>query len=142
MLPVTFAHMALNCQDPIALEKFYTTHFGFQRVRVVPIPDGQIVFIRSGDLTFELFQATKCAPTASPTDDGYQFPGWRHISFQVENVDAKLDELKDQVQVMLGPLDFDEVIPGWRSAWVADPEGNIVEITQGFVDQENPPPLT
>jgi len=33
---------------------------------------------------------------------------------------------------------------GWgdEAAWVADPDGNIVEITQGYTDQENPPPLS
>ncbi len=38
-----------------------------------------------------------------------------------------------------GPFDFDAFIPGWRTVWVADPEGNIVEITQGYQDEENPP---
>ena len=28
-----------------------------------------------------------------------------------------------------------------RAVWVADPEGNIVELNQGYVDEENPPPL-
>jgi glyoxylase I family protein len=38
-------------------------------------------------------------------------------------------------------MSFNDFIPGWRTAWIADPEGNIVEISQGFTDQENPPPL-
>ncbi len=44
--------------------------------------------------------------------------------------------------VTLGPLSFDAFIPGWRSAWLADPEGNIIEISQGYADQENPPPMS
>jgi len=40
-----------------------------------------------------------------------------------------------------GPLDFKGFILGWRTAWLADPEGNIVELSQGFVDQDNPPSL-
>lgn len=28
----------------------------------------------------------------------------------------------------------------WKTAWVADPEGNIVEVGQGHVDQPEPPP--
>lgn len=31
--------------------------------------------------------------------------------------------------------------PGWRTVWLADPDGRIIEISQGFTDQENPPPL-
>ena len=38
-------------------------------------------------------------------------------------------------------VDFGAFIPGWRTAWVADPDGIIVEISQGFVDQDNPPSL-
>jgi glyoxylase I family protein len=34
-----------------------------------------------------------------------------------------------------------QFIPGMRAVWVADPEGNIVELNQGYVDEENPPPL-
>ena len=139
MIPITFAHMGLNCEDPILVEKFYTKYFGFKRVRVLPIPDGQIVFVRSGNLTLELFKATEALPIDSPQEDGYKHAGWRHIAFQVDNVDDKLNEMGDAAEIMLGPFDFDDVIPGWRAVWVADPEGNIVEITQGYIDQENPP---
>ena len=39
--------------------------------------------------------------------------------------------------VTLGPLHFDDVIEGWQTVWIKDPEGNIIEITQGYKDQEN-----
>ncbi len=65
----------------------------------------------------------------------------RHIAFQVENVDAKLAEMGDDANITLGPMDFDAFIPGWRTVWIADPEGNIVEISQGYKDQANPPAL-
>jgi len=52
-----------------------------------------------------------------------------------------LAEIGNNAKVTLGPLEFDEVIPGWRAVWIADPEGNIIEISQGYQDQENPPPL-
>ena len=42
-------------------------------------------------------------------------------------------------KVTLGPMDFDAFIPGWRTVWVSDPDGNIVEISQGYVDEEDPP---
>ena len=52
--------------------------------------------------------------------------GVRHIAFQVENVDAKLAEMGSDAHIALGPLDFSDFIPGWRTVWVTDPEGNIV----------------
>jgi glyoxylase I family protein len=141
MTPAAFAHIGLTCQDPIKLEKFYTRYFGFRRARVVPLGETQIVFLKSGDMYLELFQATEKSPVPTPEKDGPAWPGVRHLAFQVKSVDVKLAELGDDAKVTLGPFNFHDFIPGWRTAWIADPEGNIVEITQGFVDQDNPPPL-
>jgi glyoxylase I family protein len=59
----------------------------------------------------------------------------------VDDVDAKLAEMGAEAPITHGPFDFGAFIPGWRTVWIADPEGNIVEITQNYVDEENPPPL-
>ena len=139
-----FSQVALTCKDPVATEKFYSKYFGFKRARVAKLPDGnQIVFIKMEDCAFylELFQATEESPIAPPTNDGYNFPSVRQLAFKVDNVDAKLAEMGNDAKVTLGPMDFDAWIPGWRTVWVADPDGNIVEISQGFVDEENPPQL-
>lgn len=139
-----FSQVALTCKDPIATEKFYTKHFGFKRARVAKLPDGdQIVFIKMGDSAFyfELFQAKEELPVDPPIKDGPQFPSVRHLAFKVDNVDAKLAEMGDDANITLGPLKFDDYIPGWRTVWITDPDGNIVELSQGFVDEENPLPL-
>ena len=139
-MPV-FSHVALSCEDPLATERFYTRHFRFKRARVVPLGgDEQIVFLRSEGIRLELFAAEGERPIHPPTEDGPHHPGWRHIAFQVDDVDAKQDGMGADADVTLGPLDFDDFIPGWRTVWVKDPDGNIVEITQGYTDQENPPP--
>jgi glyoxylase I family protein len=141
MAVLTFSHMAIACKDPIAVERFYTKHFGFQRARVVPVGQEQVVFIKSGNIYLEIFQAKEEAPVPPAGKDGPWHPGWRHLAFQVDDVDAKVARMGSDAKITLGPLDFDDFIPGWRTVWVADPEGNIVEISQGYVDQENPPPL-
>jgi glyoxylase I family protein len=141
MSPAFFAHVGLTCRDPIKIEKFYTRYFGFRRARVVPLGDTQIVFLKSGEMYMELFQATEKSPLPAAEKDGPAWPGVRHLAFQVKNVDVKLAELGAEARITLGPFNFHDFIPGWRTAWIADPEGNIVEITQGFADQENPPPL-
>lgn len=135
----TFSHIAIACQNMQTIEQFYTRYFGFQRARVIPLGNEEIIFIKSGAIYLELFQAKEAAPVPPPEKDGPWYPGWRHIAFQVDDVDAKLSEMGNDAQVTLGPLDFDAFIPGWRTVWLADPEGNIVEITQGYVDQPNPP---
>lgn len=141
MTTVSFHHVAISCQDPATIERFYSRYFGFERSRVIPLGDTQIVFLRSGNTYLELFQAEGQSPVPAAGADGPHYPGWRHIAFKVDDVDAKLAEMGDDATVTLGPLDFDDFIPGWRSVWVSDPEGNIVEISQGYVDQENPPAL-
>jgi glyoxylase I family protein len=137
---MVFSHIAMTCLNPRAIEQFYTKHFGFRRARVIPLDSGeQIVFIKSGAMYLELFQAKEEATFPKPTNDGYACPGWRHIAFQVDDVDAKLAELGDDARITLGPLSFDAIIPGWRTVWIADPEGNIVEISQGYTDQADLP---
>ena len=135
-----FAHIGMSCKDPLTVERFYTKHFGFKRTRVIP-GDDPVVFIQSGNLGIEIFQAKAEAPVPPAGGAGPEYPGWRHLAFQVDDIDAKLAEMRADVNITLGPFSFDDFIPGWRTVWIADPEGNIIEITQGYVDQENPPPL-
>jgi len=135
-------HMGLVCRDLDATEAFYTRHFGFQRARVVELGGGdRIVFLKSGDFYLELFRATQESPTPPPAGPGPEYPGWRHLAFKVDDIDALLAELGPDARVTAGPMSFDEFIPGWKAVWIADPDGNIVEIGQGYVDQEDPPPL-
>jgi len=138
-----FSQVAITCKDPIATEKFYTKHFGFKRARVAKLPDGdQIVFIKMGDSAFyfELFKAKEELPIPPPINDGPHYPGVRHLAFKVNNVDAKLVEMGNDAEITLGPINFDDYIPGWRTVWISDPDGRIIEISQGFVDEDNPPP--
>jgi glyoxylase I family protein len=139
MIKTTFAHVALNCRDMAAVEQFYTRHFGFRRARVIDLGAEQIVFLKSGNMYLELFRAKEAAPTPPPQNDGPAWPGVRHLAFQVADVDAKLAEMGSVARINLGPLEFNDFIPGWKTVWIRDPDGNVVEISQGFVDQEHPP---
>jgi glyoxylase I family protein len=136
---LVFSHVALNCRDPLATEQFYTRHFGFRRARVIPLGDEQIVFLKSGAVYLELFQAKGDPPGAALEKDGPAYRGVRHLAFQVDDVDGKLAEMGAAANITAGPMDFGAFIPGWRTVWIADPDGNIVEISQGYTDQENPP---
>jgi glyoxylase I family protein len=134
--------MAIACNNPLLIEQFYSKYFGFRRARVIPLGDGtQIVFLKNENAYLELFQSKEARPLPHAVADGPWYSEWRHIAFKVDNVDAKLAEMGQDVIVTLGPFSFDAFIPGWRTVWVSDPEGNIVEITQGYVDEENPPPF-
>jgi glyoxylase I family protein len=135
-MSTAFHHMAIACNDPLVIEKFYSNFFGYRRARVLPLGDGsQIVFLKNENSYLELFKAKEARPVPHAAADGPWYSEWRHIAFKVPNVDAKMAELGAEGHISLGPFDFDAFIPGWRTVWIADPEGNIVEISQGFVDE-------
>jgi glyoxylase I family protein len=135
--PVTarWSHVGLNCADQDATEEFYTRWFGFRRARVIEDGDVRVVFLRSGDVYLELFRSAN-PPLLTSGDDGPDHPGIaRHLAFQVDDVDAFWREAAGELTLSLGPLAFDSVIPGWKTIWVTDPDGVVVEVSQGYRDQ-------
>jgi glyoxylase I family protein len=139
MPTLTFSHVALACEDPLTVERFYAKHLGFKRARVYLPGPGQVVVIKSGAISLELFPAKEPRPGPAAGEDGPWTPGWRHLAFLVDDLEAKLAEIGSDARVTLGPLDMGQFIPGMRVAWIADPEGNIIELNQGYVDEANPP---
>lgn len=132
---VRWSHVGLNCRDQQVTEDFYTRWFGFRRARVVDGDGERVVFIRRGDVLLELF-ASEGEAAFEAHDAGPQIPAAaRHLAFQVDDVDAFLARADGELQISLGPLSFDEAIPGWRTVWVTDPDGMVVEISQGYRDQ-------
>jgi glyoxylase I family protein len=132
---VRWAHAGLNCLDLYVTEQFYRRWFGFRRARTIRADGSTVLFLRNGEAYLELFEST--AP-ASPLahDDGPRNPGSvRHLAFQVDDVDAFLAQADGTLPISLGPLSFDEVIPGWKTVWVTDPDGVVVEVSQGYTDE-------
>jgi glyoxylase I family protein len=134
-----WSHVGLNCRDQKLTEEFYTRWFGFTRARTVPVGDAEIVFLRHGEVYLELFAATAAQGPLGSADGPTHTGEIRHIAFQTDDVDAFLERLGDAAQVTLGPLGFDDFICGWRTVWIRDPDGVIVEVSQGFVDEDAEP---
>ena len=132
----SFAHISITCDDPLNVERFYSKYFGFRRERVVQLGEDNIIFTRAGNLVFEIFKASEERPIPKRLNDGPPYSEWRHIAFEVDDVDAFIAALGNDAQVTLAPMEFYDFIPGWKSAWIADPEGNIIEISQGYKKQE------
>lgn len=139
-MTVHWSHAALNCAQLPATEGFYTRWFGFRRANEFDLGELRIVFLRLGDAYLELFSNTDGGPApASSAGDG---PGGRgqvrHLAFQTDDLDAFLARMDGQADISLGPLDFSEHIPGWRSVWLRDPDGVIVEVSEGYRDRPAP----
>ncbi|MFI5531476.1 VOC family protein [Kitasatospora sp. NPDC051853] len=129
-----WSHAALNCADQKATEEFYHRWFGFERARTVDLGDQQIVFLKQGQVYLELFAAGAGEPL-DVTKDGPSTAGTvRHLAFQTEDLTEFLSGLDEDVPVSLGPLSFDDFIPGWRSIWLTDPDGVVVEVSEGYRD--------
>ena len=110
MADVTFSHIALACKDPRTMERFYAKHFGFRRTRVYPaesIPGlGEVIIITSGGLSLELFPAREERPVPPAGGDGPWHPGFRHLAFLVDDLDAKLVGMGDEARLTLPGLAF------------------------------------
>lgn len=132
-----WSHVALNCRDQRTTENFYRKWFGFERARVVLIGTEQIIFLRCGDVYLELFRVTADALGAAVADGPQNSGIVRHVAFQTDDLDAFLARVGDAVPISLGPLSFDEFIAGWRSVWLIDPDGVIVEVSQGYRDEDS-----
>jgi glyoxylase I family protein len=135
---IRWSHVGLNCRDQAATEDYYTRWFGFDRARSFPIgEDREIVFLKKDDIYLELFPGASAVDPVSDPGDGPQDAGTaRHLAFQTDDVDEVLVRMGEAAQVTLGPLSFDDAIPGWRTVWLADPDGVIVEVSQGYRDKD------
>ena len=78
----------------------------------------------------ELFKRDGAAPRPVPDDPDGQHTvlGLGHVCFAVNDLEASLDRLVSLGAAMrLPPVPYPEV-PKWRLSYLADPEGNLVEL--------------
>lgn len=136
MTDTVFSHMGLSCVNPGCVEKFYTKYFGFKRTKVFYAGSEEIVMIKSGNVYLELFKSTEVSSNPPSAGAGPKYPGWRHICFSVDNLDLKLKEMGSDAKITLGPIDMSSSVPGMKVCWLSDPEGNIVELNEGYSDDE------
>lgn len=134
MAQTEFHHIGLTCKNPEVVEEFYTSFFGFKRVRVFKPGADQIVMLKSDNAYLELFKAKEESPVSLPTGAGPRYPGWRHLCFKVESIEEKIKEIGSSAIITQDTIELSEFIPGMRACWIADPEGNIIELNQGYMD--------
>jgi glyoxylase I family protein len=132
-----FAHLAMNCRDRIAQERFYTRHFGFRRARVFhPGQENEFVMLRLGDCCIELFDSPDPGAEA-----GDQPVGFKHVAFEVDDLDATVAGLQADGVETGDIIDAGGMVGGLRVCFFQDPEGNTLELMEGWHDEPNPPPL-
>lgn len=134
MIATAFHHMGLTCKDIIKTEAFYTKYFGFERVRILHPEPEQIIMLKSSNAYLELFKAREESPVPSPEGAGPRYAGWRHICFAVDNIQVKLEEMGSDAKITRELSDLSDFLPGMKACWIADPEGNIIELNENYRD--------
>ena len=126
-------HLALNCHDRLASERFYTDFFGFRRARVFnrDLP-GEFVMLRLGSMCLELFDM-KADPAAR---GGEQAVGFKHLAFEVPEIDVTIAKLNAAGIETGGIIDAGKHVSGLRICFFKDPDGNILELMEGWTDEQ------
>lgn len=130
----TFNHIAFYCSDLKAQEEFYTRHFGFKRCRTFNKgKPNEFFLLKLGDMRLELFSADR--EKSVGMQGGEQPIGLRHIAFNVPKLEPVIAALvadgvePDEIK------DCSHICPGLRIAFFRDPDGNIVELMEGYTDE-------
>jgi glyoxylase I family protein len=126
-------HVGLNVADLEAAEAWYVSAFGYAReleLRIEAI-ELDIVMLRHperGD-RLELLHRNGSRPGLKPADpaEAALSEAFGHIAFDVSGVDEHFERLVSLgAGAVMTPRPSPE--PGVRMAFVADPEGNLVEL--------------
>jgi len=124
-------HIAFACRDMKAQEAFYTKHFGAKRSRTFNAGTPHEFFmLKIGDVRLEIFPADKTKSEGQK--GGEQAVGFRHLAFDVDNIDPILAGIRED------GADADPIIDcGWgiRILFFRDPEGNIIELMEKYTDE-------
>jgi glyoxylase I family protein len=130
-----FNHIAFNCWDLAAQEAFYTKHFGFKRSRTFnrSKPD-EFFMLKLGSVRLELFSTDRSKTAAM--QGGEQLIGFKHLALDVPKLEPFIEALQaDGIET--DPIrDCSHVFPGLRIVFFRDPEGNILELMEGYKDEE------
>jgi glyoxylase I family protein len=127
-------HVAFNCRNVSASEAFYSKHFGFRRARVFnPGAPNEFVMLRLEATCIELFQGK--GETVSTERGGEQAIGFKHLAFEVPDLEQALEKLRADGIEPEPIIDCGRDVPGLRICFFRDPDGNILELMQGWQDQ-------
>ncbi len=123
-------HLAMYCRDPKAQEAFYAKHFGFKRVRTFNVDDAEFFIVRLGGMCLEMFQSSD--PSAKA---GEQTVGLGHLAFEVEKIEPAIAALQADGIDVEPIIDCNDLVAGMRVVFFNDPEGNRLELMEGYCDE-------
>ena len=130
-------HVGLSVADLEAQTSWYCNAFDLLPALPFQVPPIQLrgQFVTNGEITIELLERQGSTPgiQAANQAEALLTRGYGHICLRVSDVDSLYEKLISLgAGSRLAPQDSPE--PGVRFAFVADPEGNLIE----FHDRKGP----
>ena len=127
-------HIAFLCRNVPAQEAFYIKHFGFKRSRTfnAGLPN-EFIMLKLGSVRLELFPTD--VEKIGDAKGGEQTIGFRHMAFDVPKLEPAIEALKADGIEPDAIIDVGKVFAGGRIVFFRDPEGNIVELMEGYFDE-------
>lgn len=125
-------HVGLNVANLDAQVQWYTKVFGFKTARafeVAPIGLRGIFLVDDNGFAIELLEKQGSSRNfkASNVAEGAMNQGFGHLCYRVEDVTAMNERLIKHGATQIMPVQ-ESPEPGVTMAYVADPEGNLIEI--------------
>ena len=120
-------HIAITVHDMERAVDFYRDVLGLEVLGQLLLNEGtfKLVYLQAGAGRIELFAFTE-EGRRSQTADRNEDPGFKHVAFGVDDVDAVAGRLKAKsVRFTVEPTDAPG---GVRLAFFHDPDGNLLEI--------------
>jgi glyoxylase I family protein len=130
----TVHHIAFRCADRNRQEAFYARHFGFKRARVFERgKPGEFIVLRSGSACIELFPAS---PADVKKRGAEQAVGFTHLALEVPDIEKAVKKLEADGVKTEGIVDCSGMCPGLKVCFFTDPDGNRIEVMQGWTDEK------
>ncbi len=123
----SLGHIALKCRDLNASLAFYEK-LGFPEFLRLNEEDGQpwIIYLRfNDDLYLELFPGAPDEPAPGPNTTGVN-----HLSLTVDDIEVAEAHLKEVGIPLTQPRKDTRGLDRNRGMWIADPDGNRIEIME------------
>jgi lactoylglutathione lyase len=124
---LSLGHINIKTRDLKASIKFYET-LGFKQFLELTQEDGRpwIVYLKFEDNLYLELITGGTTPSAPPNE----VTGFNHLCITVSDLAKAAKELEAAGIALMNPLKLTKGIDNNRGAWVADPDGNRIELME------------
>ena len=134
-------HVGIRVPDYEAAKKWWIEKLDFRVIHEWPWGDEKLAYLApANDNSFwvEILAGGKLKPQPSYKDlaEGLEEPGLHHFCLQVKNMEKTVAELKKRGVTIIGNIFYLKDITR-KLAIIADPWGNLIELSEVILDQED-----